>query len=695
MKRPEASPGEAGAEGFIDAPRLMRELARRKFSIILPTALAAGAALAFVMVIAPRYTGVAKVVLVNQESYFTKPDKATGDVEQALDDEAVQSAAESLTTPDIAQKAIDALGLGARAEFHPSGVEAIVSALVGGSRGNGGDIVVETFLNHTTVFPVARSRVIQIEFQSEDPALAARGANTLAALFLDSRSDAKKAEAKAAAAWLGSRIEPLRAKVAEDERSLEAFRSSSGLLTGANGLTTPSQRLSELTSQVASARAAQSAAAARAQNLRDLLRTGRLDAIADATHDDSLRRYAETRVTLKAQIAELSRTYLPGHPRMKELEGQLSGLDDEMRAAATKTVRGYEDEARIASDQVRNLESAIADQSRIVSSGDADTVKLQALELEAKTAREQLESYIDKYHEAVARQSDDAGPANARIIETAAPPSAPSFPKRAPTILLAALAGFVLSLGVAAARVLLSEGEIVERAVTPRPSPVEAPAAAAPVLAPEAIAAEPPATLDNDAPKTESDLEAAVAALVETTPQGPLTLLVTGEGSRGALGVALMVARRLSLRASTVLIDLGMTQPWLSDVVERDSGSVQGFLGLGDLVANVAGFEDVLHRDLSSRIDIIPPGREEVAPEDLETILAALAESYDFVIVHVSDWRVAVGRAALERAHGAIVCALKPRLGPMRERIQWAVGERRFLMAEIPMQKRDSTVRAA
>jgi hypothetical protein len=31
----------------------------------------------------------------------------------------------------------------------------------------------------------------------------------------------------------------------------------------------------------------------------------------------------------------------------------------------------------------------------------------------------------------------------------------------------------------------------------------------------------------------------------------------------------------------------------------------------------------------------------------------------------------------------------------MRERIQWAVGERRFLMAEIPMQKRDSTVRAA
>ena len=695
MERPEGLAGEAGTDGYIDAPRLMRELARRKRSILVPTALAGTAALLFVIAVPPRYTGVAKVVLENQESYLTKPDKAIADVGQVLDDEAVQSAAESLDTPDIAQKAIDALGLGARAEFHPSGVELIVSALVGGSRANGGDIVVDTFLNHTTVFPVAHSRVLEIEFQSQDPALAARGANKLAGLFLASRADAKQAEAKAAAAWLGARIEPLRIKVAEAERSLEAFRGSSGLLTGANGMTTPSQRLSELTSQVASARSAQSAASAKAQNLRDLLRTGRLDAIADATRDDSLRRYAETRVALKAQIAELSRTYLPGHPRMKELAGQLAGLDDEMRSAATKAVRGYEDEARISSDQVQTLEGAIADQSRIVSSGDVDNVKLQALELDAKTAREQLESYINKFREAVARQNDDGGPANARIIETAATPTSPSFPKRGPTVLLATLAGLFLSLGVAAARALLTEGAITESAVESRPATVDAaePADETPARAP--IGADLPVLRDDDAPKAESDLEAAIAALVEDIPQGPLTLLVAGEGSRGALAIALAVARRLSLRASAVLVDLGMTQPWLSDVVEREAGVSERFLGLSDLLTNVAGFEDVLHRDLSSRVDILPPGRDEVAPEHLDTILAALTQSYEFVIVHVSDWRAAVGRASLERADGAIVCALKNRLPQIRERIQRAVGERRFLIAELSMEKRETIERAA
>jgi Mrp family chromosome partitioning ATPase len=257
--------------------------------------------------------------------------------------------------------------------------------------------------------------------------------------------------------------------------------------------------------------------------------------------------------------------------------------------------------------------------------------------------------------------------------------------------------------------VLLTEGAIVEKSaqpraisVVPQPRPAETPQP--PITPPPAPAQPAPETVDarerllapdNEAPKAESDLEAAVAALVATTPDGPLTLVVTGEGSRGALGVALMAARRLSLRASTVLIDLGMTQPWLSDVVERGSEDAEGFAGLGELVANSVGFEDVLHRDLSSRIDIIPPGREEVGPEDFQTVLAALKESYDFVIVHVSDWRTPLGRAALEGADGAVVCALQTRLPPMRERIQWAVGERRFILGEMPMQKREAIERAA
>ena len=153
------------------------------------------------------------------------------------------------------------------------------------------------------MFPVAKSRVLQIEFVSTDPALAARGANTVAELYLDEQEDAKKNEAKAASAWLSHKIEELRAKVADADAKVEAFRADSGLLAGANGMTVPTQQLADMTTQLATARATQADATAKAQSLRAMLREGRLDEIPDAAKDELLRRYVEQRVALKAQIA--------------------------------------------------------------------------------------------------------------------------------------------------------------------------------------------------------------------------------------------------------------------------------------------------------------------------------------------------------------------------------------------------------
>ena len=83
---------------------------------------------------------------------------------------------------------------------------------------------------------------------------------------------------EAAADWLSNRIDPLRVKVAELDAQADALRAQSGLLTGANGMTTPTQRLAELTTQIAAARAAQSAAHAKAQALSDMINGGRLEA---------------------------------------------------------------------------------------------------------------------------------------------------------------------------------------------------------------------------------------------------------------------------------------------------------------------------------------------------------------------------------------------------------------------------------
>ena len=302
-----------------------------------------------------------------------------------------------------------------------------------------------------------KSRVLEIEFVSRDPALAALAANTVAEVFLQSQTEAKANAARAASAWLARKIEELREKVADADAKVETYRAEAGLIAGANGETVPVQQLTDLNAQLANARSALATATAEAALLRNLEKEGRLADAPNSAIDELMRRLAEQRVTLMAAIAEASRTLLPMHPRMKTLTAQLAALDDEIRSAAARNVRGLENEARIAGDQVASLNAALAEQSKTVAAGNADDVRLRALDMEAKTAREQLESYLQKYREAAARDADNAAPADARIIATAEPPRSPTFPKAWQTILLATLAAIMASAGVVAASALAAD----------------------------------------------------------------------------------------------------------------------------------------------------------------------------------------------------------------------------------------------
>jgi uncharacterized protein involved in exopolysaccharide biosynthesis len=684
---------EGGAEtarsDAVDLSRLGRLLWRRRRWIIFPTLACAAVALVAVTTISPRYTGVAKVLLENQESYFTRPDKAVGSEPSAnLDPEGVQSQAETVTTTGLARKAVDQLQLAQRVEFNPpepaNPVAIVWSLLTGGRAGRPEDRLVDAFLSRLTVFPIAKSRVLQIEFSSKDPALAARGANLVAELYLDAQQQAKRDEAKAASAWLSAKIDELRGKVAEADGKVEAFRASSGLLAGANGMTVPSQELADMTTQLATARSNQASAAAKAQSLRTMLHDGRLDEIPQVTRDDSLRRYVEQRVALKAQIAQESRTLLPEHPRMKELGGELAGLDAEIRLEVDKTVAALESDAKLAAADVDSLSASLARQSKTVAGGNVDDVRLRALQLDAKTAGDQLESYLQKYREAVAREAENAAPADARIIASASDPREPTFPKKVPTVLLGTLAGFFISLGAVVAHVLLTDAVVMAapdrgRAEGQAPEPVEpdetVPSAAAPEPAPPvgpppepaavaALVSPPPAPSRTRAPPpapppVEEDGVLSVTALADRLARiaprqgGALTALIAGEESGRAAGLALALGRRLAGRGRAALIDLGDLPP--SDEAEFEVEDDDGAVGLAELLDGRATFAEALHRDRLSDLDIVPAGVGAISVEALGEALAALAASYDFLVMHAYDWR---SPAAIAARDGVAVLAI-------------------------------------
>ena len=433
--------------------------------VVFPTVIALVLSVLFVSLVKPRYTGESKLLLQANDTYFTRP-AGNERVEQQplIDEQAVASQVQVVMSRDLAREAIRKLGLVGNAEFDPEvgGLNLVQQLVV--MLGLAKDPlahapeerVLEKYYDNLLVYPVGKSRIVAIEFRSKDAELAANAANTIAELYLGRQDDAKKDQARSASTWLGSNVDALRTRVAEAEAKVEAFRSRTGLLIGAGTTTISAQQLSELSTQLAQARSQRSDAQAKAKLIREAIHDGRAFEIPDVANNELIRRLLEQRINLRAQLALEQRTLLPQHPRIKELSAQVQDLEAQIRIAAERTVKTLENEARISGSRVESIEAAIEQQKKIVTEANENEVKLRALEREARAQREQLESYLGRYREASARDTDYGAPPDARIVSRAVTPQIPSFPKKLPIIVLATFATLMLSVGSIMARELLA-----------------------------------------------------------------------------------------------------------------------------------------------------------------------------------------------------------------------------------------------
>ena len=141
--------------------------------------------------------------------------------------------------------------------------------------------MLENYYEHLLVYPVGKSRIVAVEFRSKDPELAAKGANTIAELYLAMQEAAKKDMARNASGWLGTNIDGLRQRVSEAEAEVEEYRRKAGLLLGTNNVGINAQQLSDLSTQLAQARTSQADSQAKARLIREMIKSGRTFEIPD------------------------------------------------------------------------------------------------------------------------------------------------------------------------------------------------------------------------------------------------------------------------------------------------------------------------------------------------------------------------------------------------------------------------------
>jgi len=529
----------------IDLSTLGRALWHAKTKILVLT-IGAGV-LTFVILSMMRllYTSEARILIQNDESAFTQPaDSQVHDVQQrTVDEQAVQSQVQVLTSRDLAVQVINDLDLVNDPDFakdEGSGPVARLLHSMGLARSSvmsQEESAANTFADYLSVAPLAKSSVIAINYTSGDTNLAAKVANKLADVYINWQREAKLEQTKDATAWLSAQIEVLRRRVGEAEEAAERFRSSEGLYSGTNNTTLNAQQLSELNRQVILAKAQKSEAEARAHLIKKMLADkGDIDTTPEVLKSELITRLIDQRVQVQRQLAELSATLLPSHPRIKQLTSELANVREQIRAEAAKIIKSLENESEVASARETSLRNSLNDvKTQASGQGDAE-IKLRALEREAKAQRDLLESYLARYRDARARHDMGSVPAQAAIVSRAHASIKPSFPKRGMLSLLAALATALLALTYILARELIvapavapreparaGEPRVRDRRRTPPAEPAFAPAAAslapATPLAPAAKFTQPittshqPEPVVAASPKVESRAEPAIAGI--------------------------------------------------------------------------------------------------------------------------------------------------------------------------------------
>jgi uncharacterized protein involved in exopolysaccharide biosynthesis len=647
------APVHASADD-IDLAALWAALVRSLPRLVVLSIALGVLAYAVLSLAAPRYESEAQLAIVAKgtPNPFADPARAgpaPDSVAVRMDKEAVNTHVRALMSPDLAARIAAELKLAEKVEFNsalgsPDALSALFAMVgIGAPRPSESDQdrVLAAFFRRLEVYSPKESRFIGVRFSSIDPDLAAEVANRIAETYRESLASQTVVETDEVQHALEPKIAKLSEEVAAAEAEVERFRGEANLFkAGQQSTGLNEQQLGELTAELTKVKAARSEAEARTKSAREMQRLGGAETLPDVQKSPLIQNLVQQRVRVERQMAELSATLLPAHPRMRQLAADLAGLKGQIDAEVAKIVDGLAKEAKVAALREEAITRSLNEvKTRIVSTG-PNEAKLRSLEAVVKSKRAELDRLQSQYEANRLRADSRTVPVEAQIVTRARPSSRPSFPKKLPFALLFAAATLLLGTAFRVTRGLLfgqwralpARGSLskVERELPSlSPGPMPEPRAAAR----DAEDARAPARVARVG--TPAEIASCLGAL-KSPGTGGVRTLVTGEvESITVWEEAAALAEELAAAATAVvLVDWSPEGRGISRMLGRPSDP-----GMNDLLRGSARFEDVIGRLPESAVHFIPAGgalpepSETLEADRINVVLDALDEVYDHIVV--------------------------------------------------------------
>jgi exopolysaccharide transport family protein len=309
---------------------------------------------------------------------------------------------------------------------------------------------VSAFTHKMKVSPISNSRLVDVSFEAEDPVVAAKVVNTIAAAYIDKNLETKLAAVQNAVKWLHNRIEEERNKVEKAEHALLRYKEGHGIITDftSDAEKITAQKLAEMNTQVVEAESKRVEAETRYKQAAALTNSpDMLGSIPEVLENELIQNIKSMEVELYKRMSELSKKYGQKHPRMLAIESEINTLQDRKAQEVNRVISSLRNEYEVALAREKSLKAALAKQKKESLDLNQKAIQYGVLQREAESARHMYDLLIKRFKETTLTEDMKTG--NIRVIDGAEVSKNPVKPRKRRNLLLAVIVGLLTGTGLA------------------------------------------------------------------------------------------------------------------------------------------------------------------------------------------------------------------------------------------------------
>ena len=386
----------------------------------------------------PVYVASARVE-VDRENPNALPFQDSNSFDMYMDlENYIETQIEILKSETLAMKTVRSMDLARYAEFGGNPNE-----LINTGPNQKEPPILGAFLSRLSVKRVPNSRLLEVQFEAENPQLAAQVVNDHLQNYIEENFKSRYDATTQASNFLSSELEELRIKMEKSEDARVAYERQNQIWMVDSSQNTTTQKLEDMSKALTEVETELSKREA-TYELAHSPDADSLDAIQGATEIQEL---VKKKSDLEQGYTEALNQTGPSYPKVQEIAAQIKDIDAQLGERKKAIISQIDSDFHESQTRAALLERDLNRQESLANNLAEKLVQYNILKHDAESNKDLYDGLLQKLKEAGI--SAGLRTSNIRVVDPALVPSAPTRPQKARNILLAFLVGIVGGIGLA------------------------------------------------------------------------------------------------------------------------------------------------------------------------------------------------------------------------------------------------------